>query len=560
MGTELSIIILIIAGLIVFAVSSAINIARNNNKLRATIAAQWGKEPKGKYKNEDILAISGYYNNLKKTENNTFFIDDITWNDLDMDKVFMRINNTQSSVGEEYLYSMLRRPSFNEKVLGERERLIKFFQNNPVQRAKIQFILAKLGKKRGINISDYLYSEYKRNKWRELCYRFLSLAVILSPVLIVFNAQAGIVLTVMFFMINMFVYYRAKNEISAQLEALSNIIGIVNCSKKIADAGIEELKEYDGILNAGLRNARKMNKKTFSLFYISGDPFTEYFKIALLKELIDFESLSGMINKYKEDLKNLYEIMGLFDALLSVASYRESLSYYTSPVLTKFSGQEKGLNFKDACHPLIKEPVTNSFDIKKPALITGSNASGKSTFLKTVAINAVLAQTVYTCLAREYSSCYFMIFSSMALKDSIQNNESYYIAEIKSLKRILDSLNSETPCLCVIDEVLRGTNTIERISASSQVLKFLSDNNCISVTATHDIELTHILEDYYDNYHFQEKISDSEVVFDYKIYEGRSTSRNAIKLLKLLGYNNSIVGEAEERAGNFVREGKWGKL
>jgi DNA mismatch repair ATPase MutS len=153
-----------------------------------------------------------------------------------------------------------------------------------------------------------------------------------------------------------------------------------------------------------------------------------------------------------------------------------------------------------------------------------------------------------------------MVFSSMALKDSIQNNESYYIAEIKSLKRILDSLNSETPCLCVIDEVLRGTNTIERISASSQVLKFLSDNNCISVTATHDIELTHILEDYYENYHFQEKISDSEVVFDYKIYEGRSTSRNAIKLLKLLGYSNLIVDQAEERARNFAGTGKWGKL
>jgi DNA mismatch repair ATPase MutS len=560
MGTELSVVILIITSLIVFAASSAIRAVKNNNKLRATLAGQWGKEPQGKYKSEDIRAISGYYNNLKNTENNTFFIDDITWNDLDMDRVFMRINNTQSSVGEEYLYAMLRQPLFDKKVLWERERLIKFFQNNPEQRAKMQFILAKLGKKRGINISDYLYSEYKRNRWKELCYRFLSLAAVLSPVLIVFNAQAGIALTVIFFMTNMFVYYRAKNEISAQLEALSNIIGIVNCSKKIADSGIEELKEYNGILEKGLRNAKRMNKKTFSLFYVSGDPLTEYFKIALLKELIDFESLSSMINKYKEDLKNLYEVMGFFDALISVASYRESLPYYTSPVLTEFSGREKNLDFKDAYHPLIKEPVPNSFNIKKSALITGSNASGKSTFLKTVAINAILAQTVYTCLSREYSSCCFMVFSSMALKDSIQNNESYYIAEIKSLKRILDSLNSETPCLCVIDEVLRGTNTIERISASSQVLKFLSDNNCISVTATHDIELTHILEDYYENYHFQEKISDSEVVFDYKIYEGRSTSRNAIKLLKLLGYSNLIVDQAEERARNFAGKGKWGKL
>jgi DNA mismatch repair ATPase MutS len=148
----------------------------------------------------------------------------------------------------------------------------------------------------------------------------------------------------------------------------------------------------------------------------------------------------------------------------------------------------------------------------------------------------------------------------MALKDNLLNNESYYIAEIKSLKRILDGMNNDAPCLCVIDEVLRGTNTVERISASSQVLYHLSSNNCLCFAATHDIELTHMLEKHYVNCHFQEKISDNEVLFDYKIYEGRATSRNAIKLLKLLGYSDSIVKEAEERACSFVEEGKWNRV
>jgi len=352
----------------------------------------------------------------------------------------------------------------------------------------------------------------------------------------------------------MFVYYKAKNEISWHLEVLSYLVGLVNCAKRIAGSGMTELDEYIKVLNTSLKKVEKINKRGFTLFYVSGDPITEYFKIALLKELIDYESLCGTISKYREDLKKIYEVVGLIDALISVASYRESVVRYVSPDFIETSSKdgERILSFKDAGHPLIKAPVLNSFDTAGSVLITGSNASGKSTFLKTTAINAVFAQSICTCLASEYKSSLFMVYSSMALKDNLLNNESYYIAEIKSLKRILDGMNNDIPCLCVIDEVLRGTNTVERIAASSQVLYHLSKNNCLCFAATHDIELTHMLENQYDNYHFQETISDSEVLFDYKIYEGRATSRNAIKLLKLLGYSDSIVDEAEERAGRFV--------
>ena len=102
-------------------------------------------------------------------------------------------------------------------------------------------------------------------------------------------------------------------------------------------------------------------------------------------------------------------------------------------------------------------------------LLTGSNASGKSTFLKSVALNAILAQTIYTVMADSYRAPYFRIYSSMALKDNLMGNESYFIVEIKSLKRIYESADEKVPMLCLIDEVLRGTNTVERIAASSQI-------------------------------------------------------------------------------------------
>lgn len=244
--------------------------------------------------------------------------------------------------------------------------------------------------------------------------------------------------------------------------------------------------------------------------------------------------------------------------MLSIASYRESLNYYTIPSLYKNDTSNLlTLAFTDAYHPLIKKPVPNSISIEKSILITGSNASGKSTFLKMVAINAIFAQTIHTCLASNYSSSYCMIFTSIALRDNLTNNESYYITEIKSLKRIFDHLNDFTPLLCIVDEVLRGTNTIERIAASSEILRSLGKSNCICLAATHDIELASILNNQYENYHFREVFEENRISFEYKIYHGKSTTHNAIKLLRIMGYAETIVDTAEAVSEKFLHEGRW---
>ena len=96
-------------------------------------------------------------------------------------------------------------------------------------------------------------------------------------------------------------------------------------------------------------------------------------------------------------------------------------------------------------------------------------------------MNAILAQTVYTCTATEYAAPFFKIQTSMALRDDLESKESYYIVEIKSLKRILEESKEEAPLLCIIDEVLRGTNTIERIAASSNILAHLKKAPCASL-------------------------------------------------------------------------------
>ncbi len=110
--------------------------------------------------------------------------------------------------------------------------------------------------------------------------------------------------------------------------------------------------------------------------------------------------------------------------------------------------------------------------MERNTLVTGSNASGKSTFLKALAVNAILAQTIGVCFAQEFRFGRARVMSSMAVRDSVRGGESYFVAEIRSLKRILDAAEGKTPVLAFVDEILRGTNTIERIAASAAVLDF----------------------------------------------------------------------------------------
>lgn len=133
----------------------------------------------------------------------------------------------------------------------------------------------------------------------------------------------------------------------------------------------------------------------------------------------------------------------------------------------------------------------------------------------------------------------------MAVTDDIMAGESYYIKEIKYLNRIIRSLSDKRFVICVIDEILRGTNTEERIAASFSILKYIHNKNCLAIAATHDIELTQLLDGIYANYHFREEMQDKDIIFDYKIHEGPSKTRNAIKLLKYVGFPDKIISDAE---------------
>lgn len=547
----------IVVGVLVYQVVTSNS--RRNKRFLSSIINSWGNLPKREYDYGELEHIAKYFEATKQEE---FTIDDITWNDLDMDSVFCMMNQCRSSSGDDYLYKLLRTPLTSKKELEERNRIISFFQRNEKTRIAYQMELSKVGHSKKFALIDYVNNITKLlpdSNLDNYMHLFLYVVVIFA---IIAQPASGILVAIGVLIYNIYTYYKKKTEIEPYYVSVGAIVHLVSCAQGLLKLNVPELKDYTenlkqavNVLSSVKGNAKFLGS-TDKFSGNMGSMMMDYLNMFFRIDLIMFNRLLAKVQKHKKEMLILMDEIGRLDAYISIASFRELMPFYCESELEE--SKEGFVEAKDMYHPLLSEPVANSIYEHHPVLLTGSNASGKSTFLKTVAINALLSQTCGMALAKEYRSCFFRIYSSMALKDNIQGSESYFIVEIKSLKRILDAVNQDkTPVLCFVDEVLRGTNTVERIAASSRILQSFADSGVMCFAATHDIELTTILKDCYSNYHFQEEVTEDEVKFDYKLYAGPATTRNAIKLLNVIGYDKNIIKGAEQRAMHFLTDGNW---
>ena len=249
---------------------------------------------------------------------------------------------------------------------------------------------------------------------------------------------------------------------------------------------------------------------------------------------------------------------GDVDAAISVASYRESLTTWTRP---QFGAPGSSFELEDVAHPLLQDAVPNSIVLRsgRGVLVTGSNMSGKSTFLRTAGVNAVLAQTIHTCLARSCTAPIFVVRSCIGRSDDLAGGKSYYLAEVEALLSLVEASDTEDCCLFLLDELFRGTNAIERIAAGEAVLRELLNQQGrgkqhIALAATHDGELVDLLDDLFDAWHFGDSLGPDGLAFDHRLRHGPATSRNAIALLRLSGAPDSLVDRATKSADRLDRE------
>lgn len=546
--------------ILIFYISGIINDKKSKRLYIDNLLKKYGAENKREYKAEEFQNISAYYRHHKTD----FSIDDITWNDLNMDDVFRQMNYAKSSAGDEYLYFLLRNPKLKEMDYEAFEERVEYYQTYEKERVALQYALHSMGYTGKYSIFNYLdhLSILGKRSSKKIYFSYLILILLL--VCTFYNLPIALMGIVVLLVFNLISYFKEKEKIDPYITSFSYVFRILNEIKTLQNA---KIKLFEDEMEELLRIKSAFGKfELFSFLIMSpgrmqGNPIEiliDYLRMFLHLDILKFNSMYHEIEKHRDKISRMLEIIGYIDAILAIGEYREYLGAYCVPEY-----QEGEYEASNMYHPLLINPVKNSVSIHKSILITGSNASGKSTFLKMIAINTILAQSIHTVCADKYVADNYRVFTSLSLKDNIFDGDSFYMSEIKSIKRMLDAAkdkNTETKVLTFVDEVLRGTNTIERIAASGVILKSLSQCEGYCLAATHDIELTEILQSYFRNVHFEEEMKNGDIYFPYKLLEGKATTRNAIALLDLMGYANSITDMAAKQAQAFEQDGIWNIL
>lgn len=548
--------ILIVAGIFILEGYRAI---KEEKKFTRRLYEDYDSLFQKDYSLERFAKLGSYYSRHRKPGQ----IDDITWNDLGMDEIFKRMDYTFSASGEEYLYYTLRSPKQERRELEHLEEVAAFFQEHPDERVKLQLQMRKLGHTGKFSLYDYIENlnylgERSNRKHYLLDFLYLPLIGLLWV-----HFSAAIVGIAALTIYNIVSYFKEKNEIDPYIVSFAYVMRLQNICGQIEKMDIPVCRDEIECIRRHRNSLRSMRRNSFWVMAenrgnASGDIlaiFMDYIRMVFHVDLIKFNSMLRVLRGHLEDVDALIGTAGFLETAVSIGLFRQSIGEgeWCRPQFTNC----REIVICEGYHPLLKNPVKNSITAQRGVLLTGSNASGKSTFLKTVALNAILAQAVNTCMAASYRASFFCIYSSMALRDDMGSGESYYIVEIRALKRILDAAAQGQQVLCFVDEVLRGTNTVERIAASTQILKSLRGSGILCFAATHDIELTSLLKKDFDNYHFEEEIRDGDVFFNYRLLTGKASTRNAIRLLELMGYDEKIIERATAQAEHFLKAGDW---
>ena len=473
--------------------------------------------------------------------------------DLDIDDIFSYIDRTNSKPGQQYLYNRLHSLAVTDDF-DLFERKIDRLCSDEERRAQIELKLAELNNADAYYLPE-LFSKSHSSLFSPLLENyirlspFLVIGIIMSLVL-VHNALT-LMLFLVFLVANALLHYTNKRHIITYTHSLAQLLVLNNVSQWLADNDA-----FDGSDAIAQSLARVSTlKKKLGLFNVQNkigdDPtdisllVTEWFKMLFMIEARTFIFSIKKVNEYLSDIKTLFEAVGEVDMLISIRSVREGLPYFCTP---DFTGARGTMIINDIYHPLIEDCVANSIssDNRKVVLVTGSNMSGKTTFIRAVALNALLAQTIHTCCARAYQAPPLKIFTTIHMSDDLDAHKSYFQAEALSILNIINKSPVSEPVksLVIIDEIFRGTNTIERIAAAMSVLSYLIENENFVFVSTHDLELAELLSDINTVYSFEERMVDDKLAFDYKIKEGVLKNKNGIAVLRRLGYPQSIIDAA----------------
>ncbi len=283
--------------------------------------------------------------------------------------------------------------------------------------------------------------------------------------------------------------------------------------------------------------AKLIDKLSYNLIMVVGFVLN-VFLLWALKQTIAIEQWK---RNNHESLEDAFEVIAGFEALASIASIKTNYPDWATPQIE--DNEAYTLVAKDLAHPLIntKNRVTNDYELKDTFnidIITGSNMAGKSTFLRTIGINTVLALAGAQVCANSMTVSVMTMVSYMRIKDSLNESTSTFKAELDRLQMLLAAVEQEYKVFFLIDEMLRGTNSVDKYLGSKAVIEQLIAKKGVGMVATHDLEIAKLETDYpvyVRNFYFDIQVIDGEMLFDYKMKHGECKTFNATMLLERIG-------------------------
>lgn len=510
------------------------------------------KESFGNLKNDsfDFDYIEKYFRN-KDNSKAYQVLSDKTCNDLDFDDLFMLLDRTHSKVGQQYLYNHLRTIKVNEKQTKLNEEIITELSENTELRISVQKKLEKLKHKDAHYISSLFQDEHLNPPKWFIAIKLLSFASLVSLVLCFFNPIFFIVLLGIF-CVNFVLHYWNKNNLVQYVGSIPQLLKLNIIASHLFTNSLFKKLNPDLPKSINLINGVKNRMSFFSLeaklqgeFEIIAWFVFEIFKTMFLLEPLLLFGVLKKLNTKRGDIENIFEFVGHIDMLISIASLRKGLETFCLPIIN--DGNK--IIAEDISHPLIFNCTTNSIEIcEKSILLTGSNMSGKTSFIRAIGLNVITGITINTCFAKSMTFPLLKVFSAIRISDDLMNDKSYYFEEVLTIKEILKESQNGNKNLFLLDEIFKGTNTVERISSGKSILSALTKYNNKILVSTHDIELTDMLSHEYELFHFSETVNDNNIGFDYKLKEGKLKNRNAIRILEINNYPKEVVKEAIEIA------------
>lgn len=503
----------------------------------------------------DFKLIRRYFDNNGISSSFQNIPDNIA-NDLDIDNVFVRIDRTSSKIGRQFLYSKIRNIS-HHKELSAFDDIVSMFDNDIELRTRVKEQLSKLSSDDGYYMQEMFSGMHL--KLTSIYIPYVLTFLFVSFLVIGFFYGYFILFLIPLFICNAVLHYSNKRNISYYIVGVSELGKSIKIAKSIIkESGIKNHYKNTPFVTKLSRIQHKAsfiafekqyeNEATSILLWI-----IELLKISINMEVTLFHLYHNDIVSEKENIEKLFCLIGNVDSAISVSELRAESIIWCKPQFV----EDKLIDVEEIIHPMVDNCIPNTIKLSNESLLlTGSNMSGKTTFIRAMAINVILSQTIYFCFAKAYRASYFNIYTSIRISDSIENKTSYFLEEVLAIKHLVDQASQEECCLFVLDEIFKGTNTIERISAAKSILAYLNNSRHVVLVSTHDIELMGLLSSHhYQCYNFSEQIAGGKLLFDYKLHYGVLMKRNAIKILELHDFPDAIIKDALETQ-NYVSSHK----